>query len=403
MGVKLSDLSTETSPASNDIILIADPTTGVAKKITVSAFKTLLDSLGGTDITAPTITARVVQNATKNQINLTFNEPVTATSAGFSAKKNGSAWTVSSIAGSGTAWTLTMASNAANGDTLLLSYDSTTGNTVDAANNELVTFTDSGLTNNVSASYDSDAQAFFTNAGITDNTQKDAVNALVVGLKADSLWTKMRAIYPFVGGTAGTHKYNLKNPADTNGAYRLTFGGTVTHNANGITPNGTTGYADTNFVPSTQFPDFYSSSFGYYSRTNNVSANYIPMGALSGSDAFWHSPTWVGVLETRIGNGAQLTGSETNSAAFYVSSRTSQTAFKTYRNGSVFANNVNSVTSAGPNINVHIGAINIDGAASYFAPHNIAFAFMADGLSDAEVSNLHTRVTTFQTALGRQN
>ena len=31
----------------------------------------------------------------------------------------------------------------------------------------------------------------------------------------------MKAIYPFVGGTATTHKFNLKDPADINAAFRL--------------------------------------------------------------------------------------------------------------------------------------------------------------------------------------
>jgi hypothetical protein len=61
------------------------------------------------------------------------------------------------------------------------------------------------------SAYDSDAAAFFTSTGITNTTQKDAVNTLVLELKAESLWTKFIAIYPLVGGSATTHKYNLKN------------------------------------------------------------------------------------------------------------------------------------------------------------------------------------------------
>ena len=53
-------------------------------------------------------------------------------------------------------------------------------------------------------SYDSDAQAFFTASGITDLTQKNAVNQLVLDLKSNSLWTKIKALYPIVGGNANT-------------------------------------------------------------------------------------------------------------------------------------------------------------------------------------------------------
>ena len=60
--------------------------------------------------------------------------------------------------------------------------------------------------------YDADAQAFLTAASITDPTISGAINTLVVQMKADNIWTKMKAIYPLVGGTATTHKWNLKNP-----------------------------------------------------------------------------------------------------------------------------------------------------------------------------------------------
>ena len=58
---------------------------------------------------------------------------------------------------------------------------------------------------------DADAAAFLAAAGITDATITSAINTLVIDMKDDGLWSKMDAIYPFVGGTATTHKFNLKN------------------------------------------------------------------------------------------------------------------------------------------------------------------------------------------------
>jgi hypothetical protein len=88
--------------------------------------------------------------------------------------------------------------------------------------------------------FDSDAQAFITATAITDTTEQNAINALVIGLKTDLLWTKMLAVYPFVGSTATTCKYNLKNPLDTDAAFRLNFVGGWTFSNNGIQPNGGT-------------------------------------------------------------------------------------------------------------------------------------------------------------------
>ena len=67
-----------------------------------------------------------------------------------------------------------------------------------------------GLTDIVGLTTDADAQAFITAAAITDPTQQTAINNLVVGMKADGTWTKMKAIYPFVGGTASTTNTTLK-------------------------------------------------------------------------------------------------------------------------------------------------------------------------------------------------
>ena len=68
---------------------------------------------------------------------------------------------------------------------------------------------------------DLDVQAFLAATGIADATTIDALCALVTSLKADGIWSKLDAIYPVVGSTAATKKYNLKNPLDTDAAFRL--------------------------------------------------------------------------------------------------------------------------------------------------------------------------------------
>ncbi len=119
---------------------------------------------------------------------------------------------------------------------------------------------------------DPDAVAFLTAAGITDATITSAINTLVVDLKGYGIWTKMKALYPFVGGTSTTHKFNLKDPQDTNAAFRLVFVGGWTHSAAGAKPNGTNGYADTflNCFNNLITGDVHIS---YYSTTNSLTAN----------------------------------------------------------------------------------------------------------------------------------
>ena len=115
---------------------------------------------------------------------------------------------------------------------------------------------------------DPDAQAFITAAGITDPTQQSAINTLVLDMKGYGIWTKMKAIYPFVGGTATTHKYNLKDPQDLDAAFRLVFFGGWTHSSNGVQGNGTNGYADTKFNPNTGYSVNDNAHISVYSRSN---------------------------------------------------------------------------------------------------------------------------------------
>lgn len=92
---------------------------------------------------------------------------------------------------------------------------------------------------------DVDATAFSTAAGLTDSIQKSAINTLVKDLKRYGIWTKIKAFYPFVGGSASSHKFNLKDPRDLDAAYRLTFSGGWIHDANGAKCNGSNTSADT--------------------------------------------------------------------------------------------------------------------------------------------------------------
>jgi hypothetical protein len=98
----------------------------------------------------------------------------------------------------------------------------------------------------VDSGIDSSANLFFAASGLSDTTQRNAVNTLVKDLKRFGLWTKIKAFYPFVGGTADSHKWNLKDPRDSNDAYRLTFSGGWTHTSMGIKSNGSNTSANTN-------------------------------------------------------------------------------------------------------------------------------------------------------------
>jgi hypothetical protein len=98
---------------------------------------------------------------------------------------------------------------------------------------------------------------------------------LVSDLKRFGLWTKIKAFYPFVGGNATSHKFNLKDPRDSNDAYRLTFSGGWTHSSMGIKGNNSNTVANTNLSLRTVFgPTSSEHNLGIYINENPTGMSY---------------------------------------------------------------------------------------------------------------------------------
>jgi hypothetical protein len=259
---------------------------------------------------------------------------------------------------------------------------------------------------------DADAQAFITAAGITDATQQSAVNQLVLNLKSANIWTKMKAIYPIVGGSASSHKWNLKDPRDLDAAFRLTFTTGWTHSSNGMLPNGTSAYANTFLTPNINLTNN-NSHISVYLRTNTdnngvdigiqddmgfgttVSSYYIITRNLN---------ILVGTIQTDDVN--RISGSNTDSRGFYITSRTTSTSLKQYKNSSIFGTNTNTSTGTRARYSIPLGAvryINDPGSDTYsnYSNREQSFASIGDGLTDAEALSFYNAVQTFNTTLAR--
>jgi hypothetical protein len=266
---------------------------------------------------------------------------------------------------------------------------------------------------NLAVPNDTDAQAFITAAGITDATQQSAVNQLVLDLKSANIWTKMKAIYPILGGTASSHKWNLKDPRDLDAAFRLTFTTGWTHSSNGMLPNGTSAYANTFLTPNINLTNN-NSHISVYLRTNTdnngvdigiqddmgfgttVSSYYIITRNLN---------ILVGTIQTDDVN--RISGSNTDSRGFYITSRTTSTSLKQYKNSSIYGTNTNTSTGTRARYSIPLGAvryINDPGSDTYsnYSNRQQSFASIGDGLTDAEALSFYNAVQTFNTTLGRQ-
>lgn len=271
--------------------------------------------------------------------------------------------------------------------------------TVTATNAVGSTNADSNTVTPTSA-VDPDAQAFITAASITDPTQQSAINQLVVDLKGYNVWSKMKALYPFVGGTASSHSYNLKNTAQ----FQITWNGGVTHSSTGVTGNGTNGFGNTGLLPSTQL-SLNNTHISYYTRTNNNGSTWAEAGVLNGNQGIFIIPKFDGSATGayRAVNSSQVgpNTSPTDVRGLYIASRITSGAMKLYRNSSTLFNDTQASGALFSLGNVFLLASNVTGAANYFSGRQSAFASIGDGLSDTEAANFYTAVQTFQTTLGR--
>lgn len=258
--------------------------------------------------------------------------------------------------------------------------------------------------------YDADAWAFITAASISNTTQRSAINTLVISLKQNGLWVNMKAIYPFVGGTATTHKFNLKNPLDTDAAFRLTFSGGWTHSATGAKGNGTNGWANTFLAPSTSL-SLNSGHISYYSRVQVQQTSDTVMGSATGVGSENIIAMAISRQTTNTSTGlypSQSAGSvstliNASAIGLFTTTRTGSAAstLKIFRNAT--AGTAATLNGAGilSTNTMAVNCLNYAAGQTSYSSKEVAFASIGSGLSDTDASNLYTIVQAFQTALSR--
>ena len=257
-----------------------------------------------------------------------------------------------------------------------------------------------------SVSYDTNASAYFSAAGITNTSVKTAINNFVVSLKAQGLWTKLYAFYPIVGNLTQS-SYNLVTP----GSYQVTWADTPTITSNSIAFNGTTQYGNTNFSPiAVAGFSMNDVSFGCWDATGFNSRTEIPMGTTQDSGfqrirAVWFN-TNSNILDIMSNN-------DTTSRVVFLSQAVGHWHFQrlsnvtsVYFNGASYGTN----SSAGdisiiPTNKIFIGATS-DGVAgantpALYSQKTYKFFYIAKGLTGPQITTFNTLLTTLNTALGR--
>lgn len=261
--------------------------------------------------------------------------------------------------------------------------------------------------------YDADAQAFFTAADptgtILTTTMKDAVNTMVLSLKSNSLWSKFVALYPMVGGTADTHKFNLKNPLNTDAAYRLGFDGSWSHSGLGAITNGSNTLANTYLNQNNSALPQNSTSIWWYSRNIPTIAGclFSVLDSYNGIKFELRSPSGGGAYQCLNSYEQPENDGSALKIGLIGFSRISGTEYKRYGQGTV-QNTFSRTSNPGIPYPIYMGckrySPNVSTSPfsnSEYTNSSCSFAGIGVGFDAAEAAALNTIVNTYQIALSR--
>lgn len=252
----------------------------------------------------------------------------------------------------------------------------------------------------LSLSMSGEARRFLQAAGHTWDVDAQIIGSLVRGLQDAGTWTKYLAIYPFYparAASANNHRWNLCNPQDTNGAFRITWSGTVTHASAGIS-SASSGYGNTNLVASTAGISASSVSLCAYCTQDPVN-NAIQVGA-ENAGVEWALSAGTPNFYPAITSEAVYPFATIAAGGYFVATRTDGTTIRGYQNGAEIVNAAQGSAAALTTNPFFVLASNI-GSAGGPSTSSVRYVAIGSGLTDTEVAADYAAIQAYQTSLGR--
>ena len=253
---------------------------------------------------------------------------------------------------------------------------------------------------------DPDVKKYKNKSGVSDGVIIPLVNTYVTELKAAGLWSKFYAIYPFLGGTASTSSFNLKD-ADS---YQISWTGGMTYSTLGVDFNGTTGFGDTNFDFSALSSTIEDIHFSFCTTDANGGLANIPMGvgstaaddririAFDAGTNNYYADMWSNADVA----GRVLVSGMGAPAGHYLATRYNDSAAFVYLDGVQMALNSTTVNvSEVPSDTFYIGAANVAGVAAGFTTKTFGLATIGKYMTGTDMTSFQTITDKFLTSLGR--
>jgi len=197
-------------------------------------------------------------------------------------------------------------------------------------------------------------------------------------------------------------KFNLKNSADTDAAFRLVYSGSWNPGYSGIKSDAQVGtYIDTKLNPS-QSLGLNDAHLAVYSNTATNLSTMAAAGAVGSSTSQFNIVLSGPNISYKINSDNTNVGSsvDNNLLGFTLANRISSTETRNARNLTLIQRPTPSTTS--PNKTLWIGDWNYEPGNYYPSDLQYTITTIGDGLTDYEAKALYWIVQKFQTTLGRQ-
>ena len=241
------------------------------------------------------------------------------------------------------------------------------------------------------------------------------VDYIVSGMKAIGTWQLSNAVYGFVGGTAASHKFNWKNPIDTDGAFRLTFLNSWTHDSQGAKPNNvnaTTGSVANTFLVPTGYED--NISLVYTTNENIISGWSIMVDINAGELSPLQIAIDMSAYRADFGSGLYVSGNyainpsviqtipTNNSKGVYVVTRNSLSIQKSFKNGIIANSNNTTISSFSITRPFYLAGALVSGSSfASCSPRRHQCTIIANSFTDTQAQLQSQLITNAQLILNR--
>lgn len=236
-------------------------------------------------------------------------------------------------------------------------------------------------------------------------TEQTAYKNAICGMVADGTFGQLDILYIHANTSAANAKVNAVSPSTHNAVQTGSLAFTADQ---GFTGDGTTGFLDTGYTPSTSggHMTLNSASFGFCVLNNRTTAAATTgFGAYdSGNNVgsyfltFFTGPTNGGALNDTGGD--QLTSGIASSQGSWTFTRTASNVATIYNNGLSLPTSQSSGSVSLTDRSIYVMARNDVGGPTGWVTDQQAYFFMGAGLSSAQVASVYSRLGVMMFALG---